>query len=154
MSETLKGPSMKFSGTVRQKKFDKKWWHNPLKQKVFRYAKPFNHQRDPWWNNSAGWHREISTETSDITLLSTNFLDTRNKWHRKAVPLRNFSAMWDKIFCLENCDTLCFSLVHKTFWYQKVFDKQKGHPRTFFSNTRQKKFDGIYWYSPLPPSCP
>ena len=39
-------------------------------------------------------------------LLSLTFFDTRIFLKHRRVPLRNFSALWDKIFSTENRDTL------------------------------------------------
>ena len=61
-SETQKGSSTNFFGTVRLKNFDRKSWDNRLERKIFRYPKLLTLWRVPQRNVSVLWDETISTE--------------------------------------------------------------------------------------------
>ena len=64
------------------------------------------------------------------------------------VPLRNFSALWDKKLLTKNRDTPPSPLIHKFFRYQKFCETQKGSPTKIFGTVRQQIFHRKSWYSP------
>ena len=70
----------------------------------------------------------------------------------RSVPLRNFSALWDKKILTENRDAPSLLpsslLIHKFFRSQKFCETQKGYPTKFFGTARQQIFYRKSWYSP------
>ena len=68
--------------------------------------------------------------------------------HRR-LPVRNFSALWDKKISTENLDTTPPSLI-QTFSAPEINATVKDSPTEIFGTVRQKIFDGKFWYSPLP----
>ena len=66
--------------------------------------------------------------------------------HRR-VPLRNFSALWDKKFSTENLDTTPPPLI-QTFSVPEINATVKDFPTEISGTVRQKIFDGKSWYSP------
>ena len=86
---------------MRQKIFDTKSWHNPLKHKFFRYPKLMKDWRNPLRHFSALWDKKFSTENFVTPPLLIHKLFRYQKFSEKEhrrVPLRNFSALWDKKF--------------------------------------------------------
>ena len=82
-------------------------------------------------------------------LLCMEISDTRIFLKHKRVPLRIFSALWDKKISkkpLCSPDQLCSPPtppppMHGNFRYQNFFETQKGSPTNFFGTVRQKIFD-------------
>ena len=145
ITDTLKGSPTKFFGTVRQKSFDGKLWHNPLKHKLFGYPKLMTHSTVPLRNFLALGDKKFSTGNRDITLVSKNFFDTRNQWHHKGFPYEVFrycetKQFWQKIVLPAP------SLIPNIFRYQKFSETQKGSSTKFFGTVRQKFFNGKSWY--------
>ena len=103
-SETRKGSSTKIFGTMRHKCFDGKTWYFPLPflSKLFRYPKLMKHKRIPPYGNFRYCETKIFRRENLILPLSLihkhfgyrKFSETQ---HRR-VPLRKFSAPWDKKF--------------------------------------------------------
>ena len=126
---------------MRQKKFDRKSWHNSLKHKIFPYPKVVTHWRVPLRNFSALWDKNFSTENLDTPPLLTihkhfcyqKFSETQ---HRR-VPLRNFSALWDNKFSMENRDV---PLLGIKFFDTRNFLKHRRVPRRNFSALWDENF--------------
>ena len=66
----------------------------------------------------------------------------------RRVPLRNFSALWDKKLLTKNRDTPPSPLIHKFFRYQKICETPKGSPTKIFGTVREQIFYRKSWYSP------
>ena len=153
-----KGSPTKFFGTVRQKIFDGKSWHNSLKHEIFPYPKLVTLKGSP--SKFFGTVRQkILTENRGTPHLIHKFFryqkfcETKKDWSTKffgtvrqkifdgnswysallihkhfrsrnfsetqlwRIPLRNFSALWDKSFDRKWWHNL---LEHKIFRYQKL----------------------------------
>ena len=88
--------------------------------------------------------------------LSIKFFATRNFVKHRRVPLRDFSALWDKTFSMEILDIpplLCINffatenfLKHST---EGFCETEKSFPTQFFGTVRQQIFYWKSWYSPL-----
>ena len=143
---------MKFFGTVRQKIFDGKSWYSlpPLIHKLFRYrtfsetqirrvhsTKFFGTVRQKKFNKKS-WHNSLKHKIFRYPKLVTH-------WR---VPLRNFSALWDKKLLTKNRDTPPSPLIHKLFRYQKLCETKKGSSTKFFGTVREQIFYRKSWYSP------
>ena len=99
-STDQKGFSTKFFGTVRQN-FDTKSWHNSLKPKIFRNPKLMTH----WWvplrsfsalSDKKFWQKIVIFPPPLILIF---FRDQKfSEAQIRKVSLRNFSALWDKMF--------------------------------------------------------
>ena len=82
--------------------FDTKSWHNSLKPKIFRYPKLMTHWLVPLRSFSAlsdkkFWQKIVIYPPPPLILIS--FRDQKfSEAQIKKVSLRNFSALWDKIF--------------------------------------------------------
>ena len=105
----LKGSSTKCFDTVRQNKFDGTSWYPPtLIPNIFRYQNFSETQK----GSSSKYFDTVRQNNFDgkswypPPLLSPKFFDTRNFLKHRRVPLRSFSALWDKNFPTENRDTL------------------------------------------------
>ena len=85
------------------KMFDTKSWHNSLKPKIFRNPKLMTH----WWGSPTKFfgtvRQKVLTENRDIShpppLIPIFFRDQKfSEAQIRKVSLRNFSALWDKMF--------------------------------------------------------
>ena len=77
--------------------------------------------------------------TSSPPLLSIKFFDTNNFVKHRRVPLRKFSALWDKKFSTENYEPP--PLIHKLFRYRKFSETQyRRVPLRNFSALWDEKF--------------
>ena len=85
------------------------------------------------------WDQKISTEKRDTSppLSSIKLFETRYFLRNSKIPLRNFSAPWDKKFSTEFSDTrfLCIK-----FCDAQNFLKHRSVPRENFSVLCDKKF--------------
>ena len=111
----------KFFGTVRQNSFDTKSWHNSLKPEIVRYPKLMTH----WWvplrsfsalSDKKFWQKIVIFPPP---LLSLSFFRDQifSEAKIRKVSLRNFSALWDKIFDTKSWHN---SLKPKFFRYPKL----------------------------------
>ena len=135
-SETQKGSSTKFFGTVRQQFFYRKSWYSPLIHKIFRYQ----------------------------NFLPTKFFGTleqqifyRKSWYSPLIhkifryqnflPTKFFGTLEQQIFYGKSWYSL---LKHKIFRYVKLSETQKGSSTNWFGTVRRQKF----WHKIviLPPS--
>ena len=105
ISETLKGSFTKFFGTVRQKIFDGKLWYPLLRIKFFDTPNFLKHWRDAHeifgHCETKNFRRKNVTTPPPPpppTFLSIKLFETRNFLKKSRIPLRNFSALWDKNF--------------------------------------------------------
>ena len=94
--------------------------------------------------------KNFSTENLDTPpplLLSKFFRDQKLVKHWK-IPLRNFSALWDKKISIENLESPPPPSYPSTFSLPEDFwnTAQKGSPTKFIGTVRQKTFDGKTWY--------
>ena len=100
-----------------------------------------------FWNNTKVFsnemfrYSEIKTSTENLDTpppppLIQIFSVPEIKETLKDPPYENFSALWDKKFSTENCDT---PIMHKIFRYPKFSETLKGCPRNF-SALWDKKF--------------
>ena len=71
------------------------------------------------------------------TLLSIIFFHARNFLKHKSVPLRSFSALWDKKVLKEKRDTP--PIMHKIFRYPKFLETQKSSHRNSSALWDKKK---------------
>ena len=136
------GSSTKILGTVRQKNFDTKTWHNSLKRKISRHPNLATHWRVSLRKLSALCVKKNDRKSwyypPPSPLLYKIFFDTR-KFENKRVPLRNFSALWDNKFSIENRD---FPLSGIRFFDIRIFLKRRRVPRrTFFGTVRRMLFN-------------
>ena len=159
--ETQKGSPTKFFGTVRQQIFNRKSWYSPHRHKVFRYPKLMKHWRVPLQKFSALWGKKFSTEDLDTPTPHPTPSPPHPLIHKlfryqkfsetqiRRVPLRNFSALWDKETFDKESWYSPSPLIHKFFRYQKFCETQKGSPMKFFGTVRQKKFNKRSWHNSL-----
>ena len=118
-STDQKGSSTRLFGTVRQKSFDTKSWHNSLKPKIFPYPKIMTH----WWvaprSFSALSDKKFLTAKTRYSLppppppplIHIFFRDLKfSEAQIRRVPLRNFSALWDGKVSTQNRDITLRSL--------------------------------------------
>ena len=169
---------------MRQKIFDGKSWHNPLKHKIFRYPKLWHTKDSPtkffgtvrqkifdgksWYSpflsinffatgnflkhSTEGFPYEISRhcETKNfrrkiliLPLLIHKLFRYRkiSETQHRRVPLRNFSALWDKKISTETFDTPP-SLLSINFFATGNFLKHitKGFPYEIFRHCETKQF--------------
>ena len=100
---------------LKQKNFDGKPWcslassPHPLLPKLFPYRK-FSETRNGFSSKCFSTARKKSTENgvtapSLPSLSSVKFFDIRKILEHRKVPLRRFSALWDKTFSTEDLDT-------------------------------------------------
>ena len=71
---------------------------------IFRYQK-FSETQKGSTMFFATVRQQIFYRSRDIPLLGLKFSDSRNFLKHRRFPLRNFSALWYKIFSTENRDT-------------------------------------------------
>ena len=119
LSETQKGSSTKWFGTVRQNNFDGKSWYSlpppPLSSLTFSLPGIF-------WNTV-----QAGSSTKFFGTVRQKKFD-RKSWYSLPPPS---------------------PLVHNFFRYQKFCETQKGSPTKFFGTVRQQIFYWKWWYSPL-----
>ena len=139
----IEGMPMKFFGTVRQKISDKKLWY-PLLCIIF-----FNTSKFPkHWGDAHEFFRQceikIFRSKNVIRAFSSiKLFETRSFIKNSKIPLRNFSALWDKIFSTEKSDTPFYA---KSFSIPQIFWNIEGMPTKVFGTVRQKIFGGKLWY--------
>ena len=80
----------------------------------------------------------VTTENRDTPLLWMKIFDDRISLKPGRVPLRIFSAMWDKKFSMENRDTPPPSLMQENFRYQIFSETQKVFSTKLFSLWNKK----------------
>ena len=127
-------------GAVRQKVPTKPWCPPPLlcmknfDERIFLKQ----HQSVFQWNVSVQWDKNFDGKSwySPSPPLIQIFSVPEIKETLKDPPYENFSALWDKKFSTENCDT---PIMHKIFRYPKFSETLKGCPRNF-SALWDKKF--------------
>ena len=128
----------KFSA-LWDKIFDTKSWHNSLKPKIFRYPKLMTH----WWvplrsfsalSDKNVWQKIV---TFPPPLILIFFRDQKfSEAQIRKVSLRNFSALWDKMFDTKSWHN---SLKPKIFRYPKLMTHW-WVPLRSFSALSDKKF--------------
>ena len=178
-SETQKGSSTKFIGTVRQQFFYRKSWYSPLIHKIFRYQNFLPTKFLVLWNNrfsienrdipllsikffdtrifylrsfSVLWNNRFSIENRDILFWNIKFFDTWNFLRHRRVPLRTDSVLWDRNFDIKSWYSLPPPppLLSINFFDTRNFAKHRRFPlRSFFGTLRQQIFYRKSWYSPL-----
>ena len=77
-------------------------------------------------------------------LLCMKIFDTRIFLEHKRVPLRIFSALWDKKKVSTENSEIPFLCIK--FFDTRNFWNIEGFPKNFFGTVRQKVFDGKLWY--------
>ena len=127
-------------GTVRPKIFDWKSWYSllpppPLLSIIFFDTRFF------WYTDQKGSPtkffstetKKIDTKSWDKSLKHKIFRYPKLVIHWR-VPLRNFSALWDRHFLTENRDTPSSPppLIHKFFRYQNFPETKKGSSTKYF----------------------
>ena len=115
-SETHKGSSTKYFGTVRQNFLDGKSWYHPFYAWKFFDTRNFlRYRRVPPRNILVLYDKNFSTENRDTSpLLGMSFLIPEQIFllHRR-VPVRIFFVLLDKTFSTENCDTPSFCIKYR-----------------------------------------
>ena len=112
--------SLQSFSALWDKLFDTKSWHNSLKPKIFRNPKLMTH----WWvplrsfpalSDKKFWQKIVIFPPPLILIF---FRDQKiSEAQIRKVSLRNFSALWDKIFDTKSWHN---SLKPKTFRYPKL----------------------------------
>ena len=133
----------KFFDTVRPKRFDGKTWYPLVCIEFFNipiFLKP--------WNDAHEIFRHCETKifrSKNVirAFSSIKLFATRNFLKNGKIPLRNFSALWDKNFSTENCETPYYAW---SFSIPQIFWNIEGMPTNFFGTVRQNYFDGKLWY--------
>ena len=152
-SETPKGSTTKFFGTVRQKNFDgKSWYPPPLLSLTFFDTRDFlKHRKVPRRNFSALWDKKFCRRKLDTPPPLIHKLFGYRKFsetQHRTVPLRNFSALWDKkIF--DGKSWYYPPLLIQLFSVPESNATVKDSPTEISGTVRQKIFEKS-WYSPPP----
>ena len=84
-------------------------------------------------------------------ILSKNFLHNRNFLKHRKIPVRSFSALWDKKFSTENRDAF---LLCKKIFDTRFFLNAEGFPYEFYRHCETKNFHRKIVIALPPPSCP
>ena len=129
--------SLRNFSALWDKMFDTKSWHNSLKPKIFRNPKLMTH----WWvplrsfsalSDKKFWQKiVISPPLIPIFFREQKFSEAQIR----KVSLRNFSALWDKMFDTKSWHN---SLKPKIFRNPKLMTHWWGSPTKFFGTVRQK----------------
>ena len=132
----------KFLGTVRQKIFDGNLWYPLLCIKFFDTPNFLKH-----WRDAHEIFRHCETQNfrrKNVIPPSMHKISRYPKFSEtlKVCP-RNFSALWDKKFSTEICDTPYYA---ESFSIRQIFWDIEGMPTNFFGTVRPKIFDGKTWY--------
>ena len=131
--------SLRNFSALWDKMFDTKSWHNSLKPKIFRYPKLMTH----WWvplrsfsalSDKKFWQKIVIFPPPLIVIF---FRDQRfSEAQIRKVSLRNFSALWDKMFDTKSWQN---SLKPKIFRNAKLMTHW-WVPLRSFSALSDKKF--------------
>ena len=130
---------------IWQKNCDKSLFSH---QKICETRNFVKHRSVSTRNFSALWNRKVSTDNSEVPLLSLRFFDTRFFLKHRTVALRIFSVMWDTDFDQKLWYTPLF-LIQNYFRYPKFSETQKGSPTNFLGFVRQKFWQKIVIQNPL-----
>ena len=133
----FEGMPTKFFGTVRPRSFDGKTWYTLVCIEFFSIPVFLKHWGDAHENF---WHCETENFRSKNVIRaisSIKLFETRNFLKNCKIPLRNFSALWDKNFPTENCDIPYYA---KKFSIPQIFWNIEGMPAKVFDTVREKFF--------------
>ena len=140
-SEAQNGSPTEFFGTVRLKVFDRKSWNPPIMHKIFWYPKFSETLKGSRGKFFSPGRQKLFGKTVMISrsvmfpLLCMEISDTRSFLKHKRVPLRIFSALWDKKISTESSDIpfLCIK-----FFDTRNFLKHRSVLQRNFLVLRQK----------------
>ena len=150
-----------------KKKLDEKSWHNPLKQKIFRFPNQWHPRKFAY---EFFRHCETKNFRKKILILPPppglihklfRYRKLSEVWHRKGSPTKFFGTGRHKIFDRKSWFSLPpppppllsinffdnrYFVKHRIFRYQKFSELQKGCSTKFFDTLTQKFFNGKSWY--------
>ena len=143
--------SLRIFAALWDKIFDTKSWHNSLKPKIFRYPKLMTH----WWvplrsfsalSDKKFWQKIVIFPPPPLILIF--FRDQKfSEAQIRKVSLRNFSALWDKMFDTKSWHN---SLKPKIFRNPKLMTHWWVPLRSFSALSDKKFWQKIVIFPPLP----
>ena len=141
--------SLRNFSALWDKIFDTKSWHNSLKPKIFRNPKLMTH----WWvplrsfsalSDKRFWQKNVIFPPLLILIF---FRDQKfSEAQIRKVSLRNFSALWDKIFCTKSWHN---SLKPKIFRNPKLMTHWWVPLRSFSALSDKRFWQKIVIFPPL-----